>query len=213
MRMFRRILIAGGLLLSATGAVAQDAGWYLGGALGRSQIGVDTVQLDSEIRATGFATSSTSADETNTSWKAFLGYQFSRNFALEGGYGDLGKFSIRTVTTGPAATISNDIRAKAWFIDVVGSVPFSEQISVYGKLGLHRWNVETRAIAVSGGAATALSVSDEGANFKYGVGGRYDFTKNVGLRLEWERYTDVGDRNTTGRGDVDLFSLGLVIRF
>ena len=50
-------------------------------------------------------------------------------------------------------------------------------------------------------------------DLKLGLGLQYDFTKNVGARLEWEHFRNVGDRNTTGEGDVNLYSLGIVVKF
>ena len=46
-------------------------------------------------------------------------------------------------------------------------------------------------------------------------------TKQTGLRLEWERFKDVGDANKTrgtdngktGQGDVDLLSIGIQYKF
>ena len=45
---------------------------------------------------------------------------------------------------------------------------------------------------------------------------QYNFTKSVGLRVEWERYFEVGSSNFnggTGEADVDLISAGVVFKF
>ena len=46
-----------------------------------------------------------------------------------------------------------------------------------------------------------------------GVGLKYNHTKNVAARLEFQRYNDVGDNATTGQSDVNVASLGLRIKF
>ena len=48
-----------------------------------------------------------------------------------------------------------------------------------------------------------------------GLGAQYNFTPSVGLRLEWERYFEVGgkDATSTGEADIDLITAGLVFKF
>lgn len=56
------------------------------------------------------------------------------------------------------------------------------------------------------------SASDSGTNTNvaWGLGGGYNFTKNLGVRLEWERFRAEfqGEKE-----DVDLLSVGLNYRF
>jgi len=44
------------------------------------------------------------------------------------------------------------------------------------------------------------------------VGARYDVTRNVAVRAEWQRYSDMGGGNV-GESDVDVMSLGLQYQF
>ena len=46
----------------------------------------------------------------------------------------------------------------------------------------------------------------------YGVGLNYDITRSLATRVEWTRYTKLGDVSTT-KGDVDLYSVGLNVKF
>jgi OOP family OmpA-OmpF porin len=48
-------------------------------------------------------------------------------------------------------------------------------------------------------------------NYKFGFGAEYDFTRSVGMRIEAERYRI--DDAVGNKGDVDLYSAGLVFRF
>jgi OOP family OmpA-OmpF porin len=48
-------------------------------------------------------------------------------------------------------------------------------------------------------------------NYKYGMGLQYAFSDTLSLRAEAERYR-INDA-IGNRGDVDLFSLGLIYRF
>jgi len=88
----------------ATGAqAADDNGWYLGAGLGRSSVsnsGNAASNIDSMLGAQGL-TSSTSISSSNTAGKLFGGYQFNRNWGLEGAYTDLGKFSVSSAISAP----------------------------------------------------------------------------------------------------------------
>ena len=57
------------------------------------------------------------------------------------------------------------------------------------------------------------SGGDDGTDFTYGVGLKYDFTRNLAARVEYQRYNDLGNSNTTGQSDVNMWSLGLMFKF
>jgi OOP family OmpA-OmpF porin len=94
-----RVLFAGivgaAIAASSPAAVAQapgDAGWYVGAALGQDQLDLD-------------CTGATACDDKDSSWKVFAGYHFNRSFAVEVGYGDLGKATASTRDFGEATSI------------------------------------------------------------------------------------------------------------
>jgi hypothetical protein len=84
-------------------------------------------------------------------------------------------------------------------IELVGVAgwPVADRFSVYGKLGFAR------------GEFKAGGLSDDSIELTYGIGVRYDFAPNMGARLEWQSYPDVGD----GASDVSVMSIGLVFKF
>lgn len=194
-------------------AHAQDSGPYFGLGMGRSSIGIDTARLDANALGAGFATSATTADRRDGAWKIFGGYQYNRHLAVEVGYSDLGTFSTRTVTTGPAGTVGTDTRGNAWSLDAVGMLPLSERFALFARLGVHRWELDGRAPAIVGAAASTVGARATGTDWKYGLGARLDMTKAMSLRVEWERFKDVGNAATTGRGDIDVWTLGVQYRF
>lgn len=194
-------------------AHAQDRGTYLGFGLGQSRLQADHAAIDAGIVRSGFGSASTSFDERDTAWKLHLGYQFNRNFALEAGYTDFGKFVLSTATTGPAANVGGSVRAYAWSLEAVGLAPVSERFSVFGKLGLQRWDTDAHLAATNAGVASSTTLGARGNDWKLGLGARYDLSRNVGVRFEWERFVNVGESATTGRGDIDLIAIGLQYRF
>jgi len=91
--------------------------------------------------------------------------------------------------------------------------PVSERLTLFGKLGLQRWDASNEIAAVNARAASSATVGARGNDYKFGLGVRYDFSRNAGVRFEWERFVNVGDAATTGRGDIDLLAIGLQYRF
>jgi len=198
MRSVLAAVLAAGLFV-ATPAVAQDTRFYLGAKAGQSEF------KDSCTPVPGVTFSS--CDEKDTAWGVFAGYQINRYLAVETGWTDFGETEASAVVSG--IPVNAAISAKGWEFVGVASLPMTEQFSAYAKAGAFRWRVRG-SVAVPGlGSASA---SDSGTDLTYGVGLRFDFTKALGARLEWQRYNDVGSSNT-GQGDLNLWSLGIVVKF
>jgi OOP family OmpA-OmpF porin len=130
-------------------------------------------------------------DDEESMWRLFGGYRAHRNLAVELGYADLGDLNIagRTAST------------KAWELVDLCILPLTAQISVYGKLGGYR------------GEAKGGGVTETRNDLTFGFGGQYDVTRNLGVRLEWQRYTDFGGGAFGGVNDQDVFSLNAIYRF
>jgi OmpA-OmpF porin, OOP family len=214
----RNLLLAGiaGMAIASLAAAAQspaqESGFYVGISTGRSKVDVDTAGIDAAIRAAGIATSSTTVDDNDTGWRFGVGYQFNRYLAAEVSFTDLGQFSSNTVTTGPAARVTGRIEAETLSFDLVGTLPLGT-IDLLGRIGVHRWDADARLAGGVGAAVTTVSTSDNGTDWKYGVGARWNINRNFGLELQFERYKDIGNDSTTGKGDVDFLSLGVRWKF
>ena len=129
-------------------------------------------------------------DKRDTVWKAFGGYQINKYLGVEGGYIDLGNTAI------PGASFSN----KTFTAVAVGSLPITPQFALLGKLGVALVETDVNGI------------SDSNSDPTYGIGLRYDFTRQIGLRGEWDRYR-IGGNPYSAKSDTDLFSVSLVYRF
>lgn len=196
--MFKRTVTS--LLIAATSfavnlnahAQAQPTGAGFYGGLGA---GVG----HTDINGSGIAGST---DKKDGVWKLFGGYQFNRYIAAEGGYVDLGKASIAG-PQGSAATDSN-----AWQVSAVGSMPLNPQFALTGKLGLAR-------TATDGGGSingVAFAGSDHHTAPTYGLGMRYDISKAVGVRGEWERFR-LSNAGFGGKSDADVFTINALFKF
>ena len=188
-------------------AMADDAGWYGGLNIGQSKAKIDDAKITSTLLGGGLNTTSITDDNRDTGYKLFGGYKFNRNFALEGGYFDLGKFKF-SATTAPAGTLNGEIKLRGLNLDAVGILPITPKFSAFGRIGLQYARSED---SFSGTSAANSSASKSAANYKAGVGVQYDFTPSLGMRGEWERYRI--DDAVGNSGDIDLLSVGLVYLF
>lgn len=196
--------------LTGVPAAAQDFGWYLGANAGESSATVDETRIVDDLRDAGFDTTAFKDDEGDSGFKFFGGYRFSRYFALEGGYVDLGNFSFKA-DTDPAGTLRGGIKIKGVNVDLVGFIPFTPEFAAFGRIGAVRTEAEV-SFAGTGAVVVLDPASRERAvNYKLGVGLQFDFTELLAMRVEAERYRV--DDALGNDGDVDLISLGVLFRF
>lgn len=207
--------------LLSVGAQAQETplqpvpGWYGAANAGQSKVKIDDLDLAS-LNLTG----SESKDQTDRSWRLAIGYQFNPYLAVEGGYLDFGKFKQEATITAPVSgSFSGDTEARGWFVDAVGTYPLGAKVSVLGRLGTVRTTTKT-SFSTGGGLSGALaaagidsSPSASEWNWRYGLGLQLDFTRSVALRLEYDQTRNVGKEDTSGEGNIDVWSLGVVLRF
>lgn len=195
-RRIRPLLAAVALMPAAvpTAALAQDARWFAG-------VGIGYLKTDDACPAT--AAPGATCDDKVTTWKIFGGYQFNSYFGYEVGLADFGERPASFSGIGPASA-----KLRVFELLFVGTLPVGQQFAVYAKAGAFGWDADfTFAPGV------AASADANGTDFTYGFGVKYDFTRSVALRLEWQRYQDVGDPVTMGRFDADVFGVGALIRF
>ena len=117
-------------------AMAADSGWLGGLNIGQSRAKIDDEKITSQLRGVGLNSTSIIDDDRATAFKIFGGYKFNKNFALEAGYFDLGKFGF-AATTMPAGTLNGQIKLRGLNFDAVGILPLAEKFSAFGRVGLN----------------------------------------------------------------------------
>jgi OOP family OmpA-OmpF porin len=179
----KKIAIAVMLCVVAVPAVASDM--YVGFRVGQANTSLDNITLDSS-RPTG--------------WGAFIGHDFNSNFAVEAEYLNLGE-----IKSG-----SNTVKSTGFSVSGIGSIPFNEQFSLFGKLG---YAVIT---GTPGGGFTGSDANNRAVT--YGFGGQFNITPAVGVRLGWDKYkfndnTNPGFNGYGTNGNATLISIGGLIKF
>jgi OOP family OmpA-OmpF porin len=197
------------LALSAPMASATD--WYVGAGGGRANFNGNELDLEpSRLATETYALNN--LDKSSTGWKLFAGRQLNENWAVEFAYTKLGKFYFdATINAGPGPgpyPIAEYAEAEpdCWSLSGVGFLPLGNNFSLLGKAGLCRWDDHAYARE---GLIEYTGPMSTGTNLTYGIGAKYDFADNLGVRAEWERF----EKAVHHRSSVDLLSVSLQYGF
>ena len=202
------LAVLAGLGSMPTAQAADDPAWYLGAGVGRADVKRSSswaAQTDAGLLTRGI-TSSTQIESHAAAWKLFGGYRFNEFVAVEGGYQNLGRFNgVSTISAPAASSAGGKWDASAISVAAVATYPLGDRFGLLFKGGL---------------AATRLkaSVSQFNANETrvqplLGIGVKFDATKVIGVRAEFERYNNVGDGSTTGQSPINIWSVSALYRF
>jgi opacity protein-like surface antigen len=163
--------------MSSSGNKADN---YIGGSIGKAS-------------ANDFCATLQNCSSEDQSWKLFAGVRMNDNIVLEGGYVDFGKQQ--------GQDSNGAVTQKATAITAAGlaTFPMNEQIELFGKAGMARWDAEYND--------STGNTASKGTDVLVGAGANYDLGDNMGVRAEWERFKDIGD--SAHKGDVDLLSVGV----
>lgn len=172
-RFSKSIIVA--TLITGGVASAQAEGLYIGGNLGSP---------DYKSSVNGI-----SGNGSGTGLKLYGGYQLTPNFAVEGGFFDLGHID----------DASGRVKTRGVYLDGVGSYEFAPKWSVLGRAG------------VAEGRFTTTRGDDTSPALKVGAGLQYDLTKTFALRAEYDHYhfTNAFDR----KPNIGEFSVGFKVGF
>jgi OOP family OmpA-OmpF porin len=200
--------------LCATSAIAQDHNYYYGGLSAGPTRGKFNEEGISNILLQGNATpvslTGLTLDQRDNAYRVFGGYQFNRNFGLELGFFNLGKYHFQS-TTSPAGVLNGEMKVQGVSLDAVAALPLGDRFSLLGRVGAQY--AKTRN-SFNGSGAVAISnpsPSDRQLNYKVGAGMQYAFNPNLLMRLEAEQYR-VRDA-LGGHARVQALMVSLVVPF
>lgn len=195
--------------------------------------GVPPNQVNHQFTATSSNYVSGDIDDTSTGWGLQVGYEFNNWVGVEIGYVDLGKVREEggsLLATWTSETLAGqfdatlDVSARVVSagptIAVVGKFPFGAGFSMHGRAGIYF--ADTRVRLKYTGTIDEFAPDrqvEEPAEFKagtqelfLGLGGGWDFSEDFGLRVDLQRFFDVGDEDRTGEADSSMLSVGILFR-
>ncbi len=173
---------------------------------------------------------SSSLDDSQSVYGAQVGYRWNQYFAAEVGYAHLGEakydfsgvLNYTNVLTG-SPTISEDVDFQTAYtftsagptLAAVGLFPIGAQFELQGKLGLFfadtRQTVRIRDVEESVNIYHRRMDASQNELFA-AIGATWVATESLSLRIEYQRFFDVGDDEKTVETDVDVINVGVLFR-
>ena len=219
-------MLACTLFLCDTAAAARP-GFYIGGYLSNVSRSIDKPRSD--MLALGIyndfglvpvdAGHSTIHSDDN-GYGFVVGYRFLRHLAAEVEYLDLGtrRYLASDVVSLDADVFSIATRVKTrtsgLAASALGILPLSDHWEIYGRAGLVLTNDRIDILLTDeGGGGVAGSDEGSGTSLMAGGGISLGFASLYSIRVEFRRVFDAGDKNISGKRDVDLLSAGVLVQF
>ncbi|MGH8688912.1 MAG: outer membrane beta-barrel protein [Burkholderiales bacterium] len=176
---------------------AQDAGgWHLGGGI-RPPTGA--------------------SEDAGIGYRNFGGFRFSPRWGVEMGYAGLGRDNAAEYTSLGGQKLA--LQSSTWTLAGTGVLPIGDTFSLQGRFGMSLATPET-AVAAPGMtySAPGLASSGIGVGWRsyrpamlWGVGGQYDLSNRVGLRVDYNSFGRTSDDASGSRAD--LWSINAVVHF
>jgi opacity protein-like surface antigen len=195
------MLVAGAAVAQTTQAMpaSSDQAVYVG-VEGDYVIPANGVSLPAGFRTT-------SHSRGVRTYRFLLGYQLSKNWALELAYLTTGDFR-QNASNG---VINYQARLSAKGEDLALVYRFSEVVpGLFVKAGMSQTRLQTQVTIVTPLGTTARTNSTSGNGYLAGVGYQFDLSNALAARLGYTRYEHIGGQNNI---KLNVFSAGLTYRF
>lgn len=151
-------------------------------------------------------------EDEDWAWGGFVGYRIFRYAAFEASYADLGTLSeyqgaiYTSVTIIPP--VSSKLETKGPSASVLAIMPVGERWELYLRGGI-LW-ADQKVSHWSNSVTRATTYGSDPILF--GAGTQFDFGAHWTVRLDFQRFNDVGKEHGIGEADIDVWSLGVLFR-
>jgi hypothetical protein len=153
-------------------------------------------------------------DDEATAWGAFVGYRIFPYAAVEFAYADLGSLHeyhpARAITPLISSTeVRRKLETTGPAVSALAMLPINDRWDVFLRGG---WYFADQKVTfeATGFPGDRTTFGTDGLLF--GAGTQYGFGDHWTVRLDFQRYDDVGNENGAGHADIDVFSLGVLFR-
>jgi opacity protein-like surface antigen len=158
-------------------------------------------------------------EENDLGYNFTVGYRFKRYFAAEIGlaqYGSVASTGRADVDTSQGivpVSVKLAFSAGGPLISAIGIVPVNDTFELFGRVGYLFTSSEREIVQrVDGQASGFGNAKGDSQDLVLGVGAAYNVNQMYAMRLEYQKLT-LGESENTGEEDVNVISLGLVVRF
>ncbi len=169
----------------------ENAGWYLGGGLGKFNAQIDDVdEVDDAVEGW---------DESDDTYKFFAGYRLNPFLSFELAYVNLGEPSGAVV---PGRNVDAAVDGFAPY--VIGTIPLGKWFEVYGRLGYYFYDA---TLGVENELGDRVQFDEESEDLVYGAGVGLNIGEKLNVRFEYEKF------DFEGLDDADALWLTAAWRF
>ena len=161
-------------------------------------------------------------EDTDFGFQITFGYRFNRYVAGELGlvqYGDLvsradAELDFDNNGNFVPANVALSFSAGGPLISVIGILPFQEKFEIYGRLGYLFGSVEREFTSrVDGQRGVSGAAKGDSQVPVYGIGVSWNINQVYAIRGEYQWVSDLGESSRTGQEDLDVLTIGLIVRF
>ena len=173
-----------------------------------SYVGID--YLNNKID-TGITNISSKLDETDSGYSLFYGAEFTENLDVEASYQDFGEASLSGVSGNQFkidgttyefnATATLYSKASSWGMAAKPKMNLSDNVTAYGKLGVHKWK------STFGDSSTTVNASEDedGTDVYFGGGIELSFDNLIG-RVGYTSFDLDGEK-------IESTNFGIALKF
>lgn len=220
-----KIALITAMTLLAGSAVAADTGFYVGAGMGFSKWDVNKSKFTSNLNDAlypDFVVTGSSTDSNATPYTFYVGYKFMPYLAAELAWLDNGSVSYKAnfdyndLEGGPAGSLKGTRSASGWPVSLLGIWPINDSFDVFARGGVFIGDVNAKAnLKYSNGdpIGRIKSNGNSTTNFIGGLGADYKFMDTWGARAEWQYVPSMGNSNTGGTGDFNVFMFSVNYSF
>lgn len=228
------LLLAPPLLALFPAAALGGTGPYLYAGYGqtRHDNALERSNLETDLRAMSGSPQNVTvvSDVKDVLARMAIGWRLTNYVALEAGFVKIGDYSLTAsvndaavvdsngVETSPAkiGRFSYEARSRGAYSHLIFGAPLGHGVTVLAKGGIVRTLTYYACSGSSSGFLAGQCSSGPSRlfsnNLSYGLGVQYDL-KPFSVRLDFERIENLGLVQASSEGDVDLATLGIVIRY
>lgn len=166
---------------------------------GRVYFGAAAGYISSSDRGRGFMCGDATC--TDTSWKAYAGYQATEKVAAELTYHNFGHYEFVGGTGTSQALWDSDPTGLSATAKI--STGLLDKADLFGRVGFVAWNAPTEITPIyssSSSSSTSKPMDNSGTDLILGIGADYKVGENLSVRGEYEKVG--GDMNA------HMFSIG-----
>jgi opacity protein-like surface antigen len=154
-------------------------------------------------------------DDQATAWGGLVGYRIGRYAAAELSYLDLGTLhTTHDVPVGPILNptrvpLKRELETRGPTLSALGLLPLSKVWDLYLRAGVIFADMELSSRLGDSNTSSATFGSEA---LLWGGGAQFHWGDHWSLRLDFQRFENVGDRREAGEADINLLSLGVLYR-